>query len=247
MAIIHQGSKCAICAGPLNRAEGFFATSGVFFPKGDPLWRYCDAPMHWRCYGAWGERKRFANGYFQSWVEQEATSLYWWKAYLDEALFVSVNPDPSVAEIHLHLATWGTRDFIKLKDWAAWLANDTAMKDARHEGIPNEWKFLLPILKEKFPTADAVIAAVDWTLKRRRIEELEKREKISKDFAQKKTDDYNQKVAALADRMKRDGLVCPKCSRKGSDFRVMEGVKGRHSYLVCIGCGGSAYPEDFPS
>ena len=45
MALISPWSRCAICEEPLGDRD-YLATSGVFFDEGDPLLRFCDAPLH---------------------------------------------------------------------------------------------------------------------------------------------------------------------------------------------------------
>jgi len=245
-ALLHSGSRCAICSGPIDRTKPLFATSGVFFPKSDPLWRFCDAPMHWDCYARWGERRRFARACFNSWVEAEQTSVYWGKVYLDDLLFVTVNQDPAIGEAHLHLGHWGTRDVVKLKDWTSFLTNEAGFVTDLHPALKEMWELLFPVLRDRLPTVDVMIRQVDWGLKNRRAAELEKRDQVARDVARKKLDDYNALAAAVAERMQREGLLCPRCSRKGDDFRVMDGGKGRKSYLVCVGCGGSVWPDDLP-
>jgi hypothetical protein len=48
MALIFSGSCCAICQEALG-GRVYLATSGVFFEEDDPLFRFCDAPLHWDC------------------------------------------------------------------------------------------------------------------------------------------------------------------------------------------------------
>ena len=60
-------TKCLLCEGPFQPKEPCFSTWGVFFSSEDPLFPYCDGPMHWSCYASWPERPRFARVYFDSW------------------------------------------------------------------------------------------------------------------------------------------------------------------------------------
>jgi hypothetical protein len=79
MALISKETTCPLCeeliSGPV------FSTSGIFFPPTDPLWRYCDAAMHWACYATWEHRERFAREYVQMWIENEKHNPYWARVF----------------------------------------------------------------------------------------------------------------------------------------------------------------------
>ena len=64
MALIFPGSTCALCGELLDRP--YIATSGVAFPLVSPLYRYCDAPLHFDCLERWPDREAFSAGYFES-------------------------------------------------------------------------------------------------------------------------------------------------------------------------------------
>jgi hypothetical protein len=61
MALIHRGSRCAICRTPLDRP--YTATSGCAFPPEHELFAFCDAGLHLDCLAAWPQRIQFARGY----------------------------------------------------------------------------------------------------------------------------------------------------------------------------------------
>jgi hypothetical protein len=64
MALVFLGgSRCPICHDLIREKGSFFSTWGTFLPSSDPLWKYCDAPIHWTCYENWPERHRFAREY----------------------------------------------------------------------------------------------------------------------------------------------------------------------------------------
>ncbi len=65
MALIFEGSRCAIC-GELVQGTDYTATSGVAFPPGDWLYEFCDAPLHVACVDGWEHRERFSRGYYES-------------------------------------------------------------------------------------------------------------------------------------------------------------------------------------
>ena len=64
MALIFPTSTCALCDELLDRP--YMATSGVAFPPPSPLYRYCDAPLHFDCLERWPDRKAFSAGYFDA-------------------------------------------------------------------------------------------------------------------------------------------------------------------------------------
>jgi hypothetical protein len=253
-ALIARGrSRCAICAGILEEGQALFATSGVFLPKADPLWKYCDAGLHWDCYAFWGERPRFARAYFQMWVDGEKSDLYWGKAYLNDALLVTVNPQPPVEEIHLHLADTGTRHFVKLKDWAGWIASEAWSLEAEHAVVRAAFKPLFPILRQRFPTSDDLLRAVDWAAKAPMIAEVKARQErlaLKKEqerkLALEKVAVNNEAIARLHPELMQGKRPCPGCARQGTDFILKDGGAERKSFLVCPGCGRSFWPEDFP-
>lgn len=252
-ALLHANSRCAICAGAMDLKQPLFATSGVFFPREDPLWRFCDTPMHWECYAPWKDRPRFARAYFQMWVEGDSTNPHWAKAYLDENYYISVNPQPPVEEVHLHLAEWGEREFVKLKDWESWRAAEADWMKDLHPWLQNSWRPLLVILRERMPTAESLLRNVDWVARRRQLDELQHRDQIAQKVVDQKKAEaarllaaYNHQAALLSERMRTIGILCPGCNRRGSDFKVVDGGTRRKSYLVCIGCGKSVWPDDLP-
>lgn len=62
MALIGPFSRCPICDELLDRP--FAATSGVAFPRGHRLERYCDAGLHFDCLATWPDREEFSREYF---------------------------------------------------------------------------------------------------------------------------------------------------------------------------------------
>jgi len=67
MALIFPGSRCAICDTDLSRA--YTAPSGVAFPPGHELWRFCDAPF------ASTPSRRGAGAHPMSWVSEAVEAL----------------------------------------------------------------------------------------------------------------------------------------------------------------------------
>jgi len=60
MALIVPGkSKCALCEAVLQQGDRLVATSHFIGDRSDPLWRYSDAPFHYRCFIRWKSRHEF--------------------------------------------------------------------------------------------------------------------------------------------------------------------------------------------
>lgn len=121
MALIHEGSRCALCRERLGD-EPIFATSGVFLPPSDPASSMCDAPIHWRCYAQWSERERFAKALYAA--GSPRGNRYWGTAYEDDDVRVTVNPLRPTAAAHVDLAAPSSLRRIRLDDWNAWMAGE---------------------------------------------------------------------------------------------------------------------------
>jgi hypothetical protein len=65
MALIFDGTKCAICGREIDihRKESFVATTHFISDSSDPLWRFSDAVMHYKCFQAWPHRDEFVRKY----------------------------------------------------------------------------------------------------------------------------------------------------------------------------------------
>jgi hypothetical protein len=170
MALFFPGmSKCPICNGVITDDDERFGTWGVF-PVPADLFGYCDAVMHWSCYATWPRRREFARAYFDFWVGNEPHNKYWAKAYLDDRVFVTVNPfigDGGEAE--LVLAETGSRVRVQMADWERWLDTPETSEGKRlYPLVIEELRHVTPALKAALPTVDAVMNALDgeskgWT------------------------------------------------------------------------------------
>ncbi|HBP19819.1 MAG TPA: hypothetical protein DEA08_18760 [Planctomycetes bacterium] len=201
---------------------------------------------HWSCYEGWGYRARFACSYFEFWVQQEATSPSWHKAFADERVFVTVNPDPSVRSCWVVLAETGTRHSVRLDDWSQWL--DTSRPD--HEIVEAALAVAKEGLRTALPSAPAVLAAVNLEAKGplleawRREQELQQRTaaRLAKRRRTGKAE-HNAECKALAEKGLKEGLTCPHCGESGKRFRLVP-RKGKWLNLLCLGCNSHFEPGD---
>ncbi|NRD52826.1 hypothetical protein [Corallococcus exiguus] len=119
MAIIMEGlTSCPIC-GSTDLSKPYTATSGVAFPEGDELWRYCDAPLHLECLAHWPHRERFSRGYFDLWRDE---SMSGHGVLLAEAprWLLRCGPAKPEAEpyyVEVRIADWPMRLYSR---WAQW-------------------------------------------------------------------------------------------------------------------------------
>lgn len=66
VALIDEGSKCAICGQEIDLAGPIVATTHFIGDSNDPLWRFSDAAMHYDCFQRWPHREEFVNRYNSS-------------------------------------------------------------------------------------------------------------------------------------------------------------------------------------
>lgn len=134
--ILDDGSRCAICREPLTRP--FTAPSGCAFAPEDPLFRYCDAPLHLDCLADGPSRERFSRAYFDASIASYRAGC---GALLHDAgaWFLTCGPivgagSPAVTytgacpgePIHaeVRLADWPFRLYASWRGWDAYLRED---------------------------------------------------------------------------------------------------------------------------
>src|SRR5512140_2579961 len=160
--------KCGLCGREIDPLGAFFRAGGEFLPAKDPLRPLSDAPMHWPCYAAWPERPRFAKRFVDGWVAANRKNPFWWTVFRDEAVYVSVNPQPPVEAASVRLCTVGTDIRVPLPRWKAWLANPREVTPDLQELETEVLGAVLPALRSRFPDDHAVIDAIDPAEKPRR-------------------------------------------------------------------------------
>lgn len=157
---------CALCGNEIQTLHEAFRASGEFLPSDDPLVRYCNAPMHWTCYEQWTERPRFARHHVLAWQKANRRNPFWWTVYLDDDVYVSVNPERPVEEASVRLFATGGDIRVPLPRWGEWLERPEAVSAALHSVEEAALRKILPRLKERFPDDHAVVHAIDPAEKR---------------------------------------------------------------------------------
>jgi hypothetical protein len=150
-----EGTLCPLCDKEMLLKQSLFGTWGVWLPKSDALWKFCDATIHWNCYAAWEHQRQFARSYFEFWVEGRNENPYWRPAFLDDSVLVTVNPSPPVEAVWVHLAATGTRYRPALENWGNWLS------DSSGDNHPLEQAALAnvrQVLRTNVPTSESLLS-----------------------------------------------------------------------------------------
>ena len=123
MAIIHQGSVCAICGEKLDRP--FTATSGLAFGPDHRLFKYCDAPLHFDCLETWTDRLGFSLGYYQGHLQSHQNG-YGSLLYQADNWFLACGPEvsglPYFAKVELK--EWPNTLYSKFDKWTKYASGE---------------------------------------------------------------------------------------------------------------------------
>ena len=238
MALITKGSRCAICDRLLGDGP-YLATSGVAFPVGDPLWSFCDAPLHWDCYEHWPHRSRFARQFVTNAIEFEPQNGYWGRALVTDLVYLAVRKNEP-GEANVWLFETGTQIRVPLSKWSAWLWDlSLTGKDLHSLEIASLVK-VLPELRRRFPNPEAVLAVVDWGVKERLVKAEEEAwaegMRAHRDAIRAHNDACREFVRARG----QSGLSCPHCRPESTEVEFVDHAgTDRKSFFVCQACGRS--------
>ncbi len=116
-------SACAPCGQPLNRP--IVATSHFIGDERNELHRFSDSAMHWECYAAWPQQRRFAAMHFTALVQgsESGSSQDYWPVLLRDDDSLLVKYGVVVHEISIALRTSGTDIRIPREEWVSFLAS----------------------------------------------------------------------------------------------------------------------------
>jgi hypothetical protein len=144
----------------------FFRAGGAFLPADDPLTPFSNVPLHWSCYTEWPERPRFAKLHIDAWIAANRKNPYWWQAYRDDGVYVSVNPSRPVEEASVRLYEVGSDIRVPLAKWATWLSEPLKVTPQLHALEHEALTKVLPRLRARFPDDHGVVNAIDPEEKR---------------------------------------------------------------------------------
>ena len=161
MSMSVPGAKCALSGDPIEPGIPCFSTTGTFLPASDPLHKYCDSPILWEHYAAWPERRRFARAYVEEWIKANRNNPFWWTVHRDEDVYISVNPQRGIEEVSVRLMEVGNDVRVSLSNWPRWLEDPMSVSDHLHEVEIATLRRVLPKLRTAFPTARAIVEAID--------------------------------------------------------------------------------------
>jgi hypothetical protein len=163
-------TKCALCGAHIDLKKPFFRATGAFMPAGDALEPYANAALHWACYSEWPERARFARHHVDAWVKANRRNPFWWCVYLDDRIYVSVNPEAPVEEASVRLFVVGSDIRVPLSKWRQWLEDPNSVSPDLQPIERDALRTILPTLRNRFPDDHALVDAIDPQEKRARSE-----------------------------------------------------------------------------
>ena len=209
------------------------------FDEHHPLWRFCDAPLHWACYEDWPERPRFARQYVYAQAESLPENPCWGLALFTDVVCLIVRKrEPSL--VHVWLSETATYLEVELSDWSSWLS-DFTLTGAHLDRleIVNIWK-ALPDLGHRFPTAESVLAAVDWDAKERLARQQTQEREVTRRAWLEDVRRHNDVCRALSEGSGPERLACPYCQAQFADIEFVDrSADERKSVFVCRKCGRS--------
>ncbi len=229
MAIVIAGvTTCALC-GEVADAKDYMATSGVWYEQDHPLWRYCDAPMHWDCYERWPEREQFARDYVAM-RRSHQDSPYWDRVYEDEQLVLEVSRARALA----WLRATGTPVAFSPQSWPE---PEPGLHRLERDALEKSH------LATRFPAWEDLLAGVDWEAKDRLRERLDREAEERRERSRQEAIAAHAESNALAERwaeqLKAGGLTCPACQRHTRNIRYYDKRPDQRSYFICQECGRS--------
>jgi hypothetical protein len=235
---LFTGQLCPLCGAKMNKNDRLFATSHFLDMESD-LWQFSDAVMHWDCYAKWEHRLRFGRMYFaarQAWSSQNPC---WGVAHSDDQVLVTTNPDKLVSEVDVMLAETGSGFRIQLADWEDWLAGEWS-EGRRHKIESDALLSVLPLLRSKLPTVEAVVEAAGMS--------MEGESEVAKSGGMVARISHEIACQKLAERAARKGVVCPGCGISSTDYEYVRveqvSESGPQSHLVCRACGQEFGPAE---
>ncbi len=161
MAVILPGTKCSLSGIEIKPTDAYFSTSGVFLPAKDPLRKFCDTCMLWEHYAQWPPRERFARAYVEEWIKANQRNPFWWTIHLDDNVYISANPQTGIEEISVRLMRTGSDIRIPLDSWSKWVEHPESVTPNLHAAEMEALARSLPTLRDAFPTARAIVQAID--------------------------------------------------------------------------------------
>lgn len=239
MALITRATRCAICGEGIG-ADGYFATSGVWLPPSHPLFRFCDAAMHWGCYASWEEREPFARSYFDARAGWSGGP----EVFASDEVRVTLSnfEQVSVGVLVAATAVW---ESVPLDRWECWLRDGAPGDAPRHEAIQAALERVLPVLRRELPTAEIIEGRADWRPMREAEERFEAEHAAELQEREAECASRNRRTDALLATCRVDGLACPFCGESRTDHTHRAARSARHeSYLVCAACGRSFTAAD---
>ncbi|BDI28123.1 hypothetical protein CCAX7_001740 [Capsulimonas corticalis] len=234
--MVYEGVCCPICKQEIDLDAPYFATSEPFFPSEHPLFKYCDAAMHWDCYAAWPSRSEFARRYFETQIEGEKRNYYWGIALSRDEVAVTVSID--IGQVIVMTAETGDTARVGLNQWEEWLADFDQAVEGLHPVQQDAFREVWPILRDVLPSATVMVRRVDWEAKNKLLWARVELCRIQEEERLRTVRTYNKACQLWINR----GGFCPYCGADNPRFE--DRGPERKSEFHCIACGQSFGPPE---
>lgn len=243
MALIGSHSRCAVCGDLLAKGQSVFATSGVWLPRDHPLWKFCDAPIHWECLATWPEREAFARERLRALAKFQT---YGPIVLSTDDVLVTVARRPNGPQIKVVVGATGAAEYVRYDDWERWLEDGGALPAATvHPWQRLALEPLIPLLRRELPTTarldEKARLYTDWPAyereQRRQAAAHEAQHAVDEAARDDRDAQMNEQTEALARTLQSDGVTCPHCAATRRDHRYRAAdSRVRAGYFVCMNC-----------
>jgi hypothetical protein len=177
--------------------------------------------------------------YFDARRNRSDRSQFWGIAYVDDQVLVTTNPDKYIGEVDVMLAETGSSIRIALADWEDWLGGEWS-ESCDHQIEAEALAVIIPLLRSKLPTVEAVVAAAGM--------EMEVESEAAEEDGMVARILHEMACQKLAGRAMAKGVACPRCGMFSTDYEYVRleqvSESGPQSHLVCHECGKEFGPAD---
>jgi hypothetical protein len=230
-------TPCAICGEPLPADETGCEVSEPRPTLGHPLAGYCDAGVHLHCHY---DRHQLAQGLLCT-----------------DEVYVAAHPAHPTESLSVWLWKPWLHVCVPFGEWEARLASPAAWAgELLHDGERTALAGVLPLLRERLPTRDAVLGAIDWphweatVAAREAADAAQERERRERALAyratqQRQLERHNAACRELASTIAAVGLTCPHCGTHSKDYELLDRRPEQKWCFVCRACARSLRPADW--
>ncbi len=240
MAMIAEHSRCTICKELLGH-DDYLITWGCAVDQTHPLWPYCDAPIHWRCYCDWEHRQEFAAANYELQLKTLRNNPYWVALRVESNWFAELMPRS--ATLRIHFRRTGTLLEFNPQNWPMATPTNEQEQQLLQADLEEarlslgDWASLWAEFQP-----DAYQQAIQ-DQEAAQQEALQQQELADQERLRPYQESWQNMLAEL----NAGALFCPTCKRAHANIRVYNrSPKGAKSIFICQECGFSFGPEGLP-